>query len=50
MVLIYILCLPARSKEVKHYGPKMLIYTSVAPDWATFPKGIPKYDTLPSSG
>ena len=27
--------------------PKMLIYTSVAPAWATFPAGIPKYDILP---
>jgi len=29
--------------------PKMLIYTSLAPSWATFPEGIPKYDTLPPS-
>lgn len=29
--------------------PKMLIYTSLAPDWATFPEGIPKYDILPPS-
>ena len=34
----------------KALRPKMLIYTSVAPDWATFPKGVPKYDTLPPSG
>ena len=37
-------------KGGKALRPKMLIYTSVAPDWATFPKGIPKYDTLPPSG
>ena len=27
--------------------PKMLIYTSAAPEWASFPEKIPKYDILP---
>ena len=29
--------------------PKMLIYTSLEPAWATFPEGLPKFDTVPPS-
>ncbi len=28
-------------------SPEMLIYTKFAPDWATFPDGVPEYDILP---
>lgn len=27
--------------------PNILIYTAQAPDWAQFPKGVPKFDILP---
>ena len=27
--------------------PAMLIYTASAPEWAVFPKGVPKFDILP---
>ncbi len=30
------------------FSPSMAIYTSSAAKWATFPEGVPKYDTLPS--
>ena len=30
------------------FSPEMAIYTASAVDWATFPEGIPKYDTFPS--
>ncbi len=29
--------------------PAMLIYAASAPNWAVFPEGVPKYDTLPPS-
>ena len=30
------------------YFPKMAIYTSLAPKWAVFPEGVPKFDDLPA--
>ena len=30
-------------------APQMSIYTASAPNWATFPEGVPKYNTLPES-
>ncbi len=35
--------LPENSK----YKPKMSIYTASAPEWAVFPKDVPKFDILP---
>lgn len=29
--------------------PHMAIYTRSAPEWATFPEGVPKFDTIPAS-
>ncbi len=31
------------------FSPNMAIYTASAAPWATFPEGVPKYDTLPPS-
>ncbi len=28
-------------------SPNMAIFTASAPDWALFPEGVPKFDTLP---
>ena len=30
------------------FSPKMAIYTTSASEWAVFPKGVPKFDTLPT--
>lgn len=29
------------------YRPQISIYTASAPEWAVFPEGVPKFDTLP---
>ena len=31
----------------KPYSPKMCLFTRSAPDWATFPEGVPKHEDVP---
>lgn len=37
----------ATALKNNEFSPKMSIYASSAPPWATFPSDLPKFDTLP---